>query len=322
MERPGGYGIGGRALCVALHDVAPATWPACAELLAAIRQVADIPLTLLVVPRFHGDGEAGAEAGHAAQPARQEDQRAYEHTLGALAGAGHELALHGYTHLDDGPPARDLRTRFLRGVYTTGEGEFAALDAGQARRRIALGLEWFGQRGWRPAGFVPPAWLLSEGAWQALGDFPFAYTTTWRRFHLLPRGAALHAPALVYAARNRGGRLLSPPLASALALGLRRAPLVRLALHPRDALHPALVRHAQQLIARLLDDGREALSKAAVAQRWSALGHMPAAVLQSEPAPASGAITSTVPNSRRRPSDAARSRHGRTGHSAAAHPSC
>lgn len=306
--------MGARALCVAVHDVAPATWPACAELIAAIRQVAEIPLTLLVVPHFHGHGlkpDAPADPGI---------ERAYRHTLDALAQAGHELALHGYTHLDEGPPARGWRRRFLREVYTTAEGEFAALDADEARRRLQLGLAWFGQRGWHPAGFVPPAWLLSEGAWLALGDSPFSYTTTWRQFHLLKPRHALHAPALVYAARNRSGRLLSPPLASLLAWRLRQAPLVRLALHPRDALHPALVRHAQQLIARLLDDGRVPLSKAAFAAQCSAAEPV------SKPASASpprtgGMVTSTVPSSRRTPNDAAQSRHGRTGHSAGPHPS-
>lgn len=274
------------ALCVAIHDVAPATWPACVELLEAVRAVADIPLTLLVVPRFHGDGQRDRE---------------FDAALGLLAAGQHELALHGYTHLDEGAPARGLAARFLRGVYTTREGEFAALRVEEARRRIELGLGWFCQRGWRPAGFVPPAWLMSEGAWEALREYPFAYATTYRYFHVLPRRRALHSPALVYAARNRAGRFLSPPAAAGLALALRYAALVRVALHPRDALHPALVRHAQQLIARLLEE-REALTKRAVAARWGAV------------------ITSTDPSIRPSPSVAVRSRHSRTDHSAGFHP--
>ena len=46
------------ALCVSIHDVAPATWELCAKLFDAIRDVADIPVTLLVVPAYHHREEA------------------------------------------------------------------------------------------------------------------------------------------------------------------------------------------------------------------------------------------------------------------------
>jgi predicted deacetylase len=246
-----------RALCVSIHDVAPDTWDDCARLQRAVRAVADIPLTWLVVPRYHG---------------RAPPAPAMERALEALLAQGHELALHGYTHQDSGPPRADLASRFLRTVYTQSEGEFAAIDAQEARRRIELGLAWFAERGWKVAGFVPPAWLLGEGAWRALRAFPFEYTTTFSHFHLLQRQATLLAPSLVYTARNAGGRLLSPPLAGTLAALMKPAPLVRLSLHPRDARYPALVRHAQQLVERLLAD-RQPRTKAAFAADYaSALG--------------------------------------------------
>jgi predicted deacetylase len=245
-----------RALCVSIHDVAPATWPACLRLLKAIRQVADIPVTLLVVPRYHG------AATHDA---------AYESMLDALLAQGHELALHGYTHLDHGPPARGLTQRYLRVVFTTGEGEFAAIPAPRARRLLALGQAWFERRGWPLDGFVAPAWLLGPGAWQALRECSFSYTTTLTRFHLLASRSSVFSPSLVYSARNRSGRCLSPPAMSALAACLARAPLVRLGLHPPDADSPRLMLHAQRLLASLLRE-RQALTKAAFARRCVAAG--------------------------------------------------
>ena len=239
------------ALCVAIHDVAPATWSECLHLLHAVRAVADIPLTWLVVPCYHGS------------PMRS---LSCEATLDRLLGDGHELALHGYTHLDTAPKARSLRARFLRTVYTEREGEFAALGAAEARRRIELGLAWFAERGWPVSGFVAPAWLLGQQAWPLLADYGFSYTTTFSRFHLLRPARSLLAPALVYAARNRVGRFVSPRL-DALAVALSdRAPLLRVALHPRDAHYPALVRNAQRLIERLLV-AREAQTKAVFARR-------------------------------------------------------
>ena len=77
---------------------------------------------------------------------------------------------------------------------------------------------------------------------------------------------ALLSPSLVYAARNRGGRLLSPRVADATAAMLARAPLVRFSLHPPDARYPELVRHIQQVLERLLEQ-REAVTKAECARR-------------------------------------------------------
>ena len=344
----------GHMLCVSIHDVAPATWSDCLRLVEAVRAVADIPLTWLVVPHYHF---------------RPEQSPAMEACLNVALERDDELALHGYSHLDTEAGGGGLRARFLRNVYTRREGEFAALTEAEARRRLDLGLDWFAARGWKPTGFIPPAWLLGAGAWRALRDAPFAYTTTFSHFHCLPGAEAARArstherghasglasggqrvwsgesasvqrgnggsygngngnvqggrgnysgqdssnkqfdrgnwtgpllpesdpqhdpqhvqqrelrapfvqnnrhgthailsPSLVYAARNRSGRLLSPRVADATAAMLARAPLVRFSLHPPDARYPELVRHIQQVLERLLAQ-REAVTKAECARR-------------------------------------------------------
>ena len=243
------------ALCVAIHDVAPATCTECLHLLRAVREVADIPLTWLVVPHFHDNVQ---------------HSRAYELMLDALLAQGHELALHGLTHRDTAPLRGRLVPRLLRTVYTEREGEFADIDGDDARRRIEQGLAWFAQRGWPVDGFVAPAWLLGQQAWQAVTEYSFTYTTTYSHFHLLRPARKLLAPALVYAARNRAGRALSPPLATLMAQAASALPLIRVALHPRDAHHPALVLHAQRLIERLLGT-REAVTKATFARAYADL---------------------------------------------------
>lgn len=260
------------ALCVAIHDVAPATWSECLHLLHAVRAVADIPLTWLVVPRYHRSATRSF---------------ACEGTLDKLLGQGHELALHGYTHLDTAPVRGAGPARWLRTVYTQREGEFAGTDAAETRRRIALGLRWFEERGWPVGGFVAPAWLTGPAAWTVLQTQPFRYTTTYSRFYLLRPLRAQWAPALVYAARNAAGRALSPPVASGLASLSAKAPLVRLALHPRDAHHPALVRHAQQLIERLLVT-HTAMTKLAFADRMSGLDVAFNTAASASPCPSGG----------------------------------
>lgn len=230
-----------RALCVSMHDVAGATWDDCRTLLAAVREVApQLPLTWLVVPHFHGR----------VAPARA--TVAMEAALAQFSSEGHELALHGYTHVDTAAPARGLRSCFARRVYTRGEGEFAAIGEPEALQRLDLGLAWFAARGWPVSGFVPPAWLTSAGARKALRQRPFAYTSSLTRFYLLHSRRSLWSPSLMYTARQAAGRWLSPPAADAMAMALRRNPLLRLGLHPADARHPRLLRHVQQLLDRLL----------------------------------------------------------------------
>jgi predicted deacetylase len=282
-------------LCVSIHDVAPATWPDCLRLVQAIRAVADMPLTWLVVPHYHF---------------RPERSAAMEACLDASLARGDELCLHGYSHLDTEAGGGGLRSRFLRNVYTRREGEFAALEEAEARRRLELGRAWFAERGWNPRGFVPPAWLLGEGAWRALRASDFDYTTTFSHFHCLGSGKALLSPSMVYAARNRSGRILSPRVADATAAMLVRKPLVRFSLHPPDARYPELVRHIQQVLERLLT-AREAVTKLECARRLDAAAGDPAAgtsVITSRPRshPASGPGNSpashTVHNAALRPS--------------------
>jgi hypothetical protein len=84
---------------------------------------------------------------------------------------------------------------------------------------------------------------------------------------------------MVYAARNRSGRWLSPRVADATAAMLAHSPLLRFSLHPPDARYPELVRHTQRTLERLLER-RTAVTKANCA---SALTNM---------------VTNKVPNSR------------------------
>lgn len=243
-----------RRLCVSIHDVAPATWTECKTLLDAVVAVGDIPLTLLVVPAYHGAAVTVPS---------------FDHQLELRVARGDELALHGYTHLDTGPPARGWREEFARQVYTSGEGEFAALAVNEAADRLKLGMQWFARRGWALRGFIAPAWLLGAGGWQALGESRLLYTTTWRRFHILSNREAVDAPSLVYSSRTAWGRALSRRAVSWAAQMQRQAPLVRLSLHPRDAHDRATILHFQKLLETLLRQ-RQAMTKAGFAEDWLA----------------------------------------------------
>ncbi|NML13529.1 DUF2334 domain-containing protein [Azohydromonas caseinilytica] len=238
------------ALALVVHDVAPATWERCAALLEAARTLAPLPATLLVVPRWHGEPST----------------RGFESAMDEALAQGHELALHGWSHLDPLPapgPLQTLRRRF----YTAGEGEFAALARADAARRLALGRRWFARRGWPLHGFVPPAWLLGRGSAQALAEAGFEYSCTWDRFIGLHGQPPLRAWSLVFSTRAAWRRGVSRLWVPLLARRLRQAPLLRLELHPDDVVHPGVRRCWLELLARALEQGRQPLLLREVAQR-------------------------------------------------------
>ncbi len=242
----------GRYLVVSMHDVAPATWERCRRVLAAVREVADIPVTLLVVPAYHGQCSA---------------QPAFEARMTERLAAGDELALHGYFHCD--PQAPDGLVDWLRRRVYTVEGEFAALCAREAAERIHLGERWFAANDWPLAGFVAPAWLLGPGAWAALrAHRDLLYTSTLTRLHLLQSAECIRAPCLTYSTRAAWRRLGSRAWNPALASAASSAPIVRLGLHPDDAEDSAVRRSWQRCLDRLLKD-RQPVTKAAFARAWA-----------------------------------------------------
>jgi len=234
-------------LCIAVHDVAPATWPQCSRLLAMLRELGDPPLTLLVVPDYHDRG-------------RIDRAREFVAAIERRIGRGDELALHGYDHLDRAPPPRTPRAWLQRRVLTAAEGEFSALSCEQAQTRIDRGLEMFERLGWQADGFVPPAWLASAGTRAALRRFSLRYTSTHTQLIDLRDGSRRAAPCLTAAPRSAWRRGVSKLwLATAEAL-TAQAPLLRIGLHPADAQHPDLIEYWRGLLTRLLR-ARIALTK-------------------------------------------------------------
>src|SRR3569623_827832 len=140
------------ALCIALHDVAPATWPACRRLLALVDELGPVPVTLLVVPDYHHRGRVTGDPS-------------FIRAIEARLARGDEVVVHGYHHLDEARNTASPLQWIKRHVYTQSEGEFAAIDEAEAHARLMRGWEMLAiELGWPVAGFVAPAWLLGRGA--------------------------------------------------------------------------------------------------------------------------------------------------------------
>jgi len=247
-------GLPQRWLCVSLHDVAPATWPSCQKVLDAVREVADVPLTLLIVPAYHGQCSAQPE---------------FERAISAQLAAGHELALHGYFHVDPQVPS-DFVDWLRRRIYTAGEGEFCGLSEDEARERLTLGARWFAANGWPLAGFVAPAWLLGAGAWRALrAQDKWQYTSTLTKMIVLPEAYAIDAPCLTYSVRSAWRRPTSIVWNRLLSRVAQGSEILRLGLHPHDTESRPVRRSWQRLLERALSD-RTAVTKAEFVRQWRA----------------------------------------------------
>lgn len=243
-----------RWLCVSLHDVAPATWASCQKVLDAVREVADVPLTLLIVPAYHGQCSAQPE---------------FERAISTQLAAGDELALHGYFHVDRHAPT-DLVDWFRRRIYTAAEGEFCGLSEDEARERLTLGARWFAANGWPMAGFVAPAWLLGAGAWRAVrAQHGLQYTTTLTKLIVLPEAHAIHASCLTYSVRSAWRRPTSIVWNMLLSRVTHGSQVLRLGLHPHDAESRPVRRSWQRLLERALSD-RKAVTKAEFVRQWRA----------------------------------------------------
>ncbi|MEW6706636.1 MAG: DUF2334 domain-containing protein [Pseudomonadota bacterium] len=249
---------------VLLREVAPSTWPRCLRVLAAVREVAPVPLTLLVVPRLHGQP----------RDARFDDALAWRLWL------GDELALHGYMHEEDGP-VRGAIDR-VRRHWGAGSAEFRSLHCDDALQRLHAGMRWFAANGWPLAGFAAPRWSMGPGAWAALRLTPLLYTLTRHGIHALARNEEMASHSVALRARGSLAR------AASLAwnawpgqLGQDTAPLVRLELTPDAADHRAVRQAWQRCLHRHLCY-RQAQTVARVVQAWQpALARPGAAPLAS-----------------------------------------
>jgi hypothetical protein len=242
------------AVSVVLHDVAPSTWGAYVPWIREVDARGGIPLTLLVVPDYHHGG-------------RIEQHPSFRAAIEQRLSRGDEVVVHGYHHLDEAPRGAIPFDWLKRNVYTTGEGELAALPEQAAARLLETAAADIEQLGWPLGGFVPPAWLLSPGARAALRRSPFAWTSTRTHVVRLPDWVRVHTPSLVWSVRNAWRRTLSRRWNDrALARGDRR-PLLRLGLHPTDVAYPEVAAWWLRTLDLALQS-RRAMTKGAWVRAW------------------------------------------------------
>jgi predicted deacetylase len=201
-------------IAVALHDVEPATFERCALIRDWLNDLGIDRATLLVTPapELHPFADTRPELAD---------------WLAECVRAGDAVAQHGLQH----PAARG------RG------GEFAGLDAAEARRALRSGRRLMHLAGVEPRGFVAPGYAYSAPLRRTLRTM----YEWWATLGGVQRsdGQPLRAPALHLGALAR---------LHALAAG----PLLRLDLRPADLDRPRNVRAVERILIRAGD--REAVT--------------------------------------------------------------
>ena len=177
------------------------------------------------------------------------DARAFQARLRDWSDSGVEMFVHGWTHKDESGAAG-----FKARGMTAGEGEFLALDRGEALRRMTAGRALIEDiTGRAAAGFIAPAWLYGPGAHAALRESGFGlaedHLKVWR-----PGDGAVVArgPVVTWASRSRARIASSLAFALVARALLRPLPTLRIAVHPGDTGVPALLRSIDASLAAAL----------------------------------------------------------------------
>jgi predicted deacetylase len=169
-----------------------------------------------------------------------------------LEADGHEVAIHGYFHERPCRAKESVHDKFLTRFYTQQEGEFYDLDYDEALSRITKARDEFHASGFKPRGFVAPAWLLSKEAERAARDAGMEYTTRIHKVCDLRAGDEFAARSIVYSVRRNWRRRISQICNATLFRYLEGKPLLRISIHPSDYSYPTIWRQVTGMIERAI----------------------------------------------------------------------
>jgi predicted deacetylase len=224
-------------MIVSLHDVAPSSQGITNTIISELARRGVSVCSLLVVPDYHHQGLFSRN-------------QQFVSWLRELEADGHEVAIHGYFHERPRGANETLQDKFLTRFYTQQEGEFYDLGYDEALSRITRARDEFRASGFKPLGFVAPAWLLSKEAERAARDAGMEYTTLLHKVCDLRSGGNFVARSIVYSVRRAWRRELSRMCNATLFRYLEGKPLLRIGIHPPDYSHPTIWQQVTALIEK------------------------------------------------------------------------
>lgn len=219
-----------RSLVLSIHDVSTVTRAVVERMLEDLAGVGVSITSLLVIPDHHRKG-------------RIDHNPEFSSWLRSAVNQGHEAVLHGFYHLRPEKTGENLAARLITRSYTAGEGEFYDLPFSEATALLQQGRKSLLNCGVSPDGFIAPAWLLGAEAERAVREEGFGYTTRIGTVIDCLSGKEYDARSMVYSVRAGWRRSVSLLWNQLLFQQLRKAPLLRIGLHPPDWEHEAIRRH-------------------------------------------------------------------------------
>ena len=216
----------------AIHDVAPSRFDEAVEWRRLIAERTLGPVSLLIVPYFHLIDEW-------TQPVTT--------WLQAVINQGDEPVLHGYSHAA------------ARGGD---EREFRTLSAGAAAARMQLGRQALAAVGMNCHGFIAPCYAAPRLSSRALHVAGLQWWAT--RLSINTATLSITVPSLGVGASTAMRRAVTPTAVRLASQAIRRAPRVRIDLHPADLHHPRLRAAGIELIERAVEHHGETTTHSAM----------------------------------------------------------
>jgi predicted deacetylase len=227
-----------RKVLISVHDVTPAHAGRLDRVFGVLRSLVGGRMALLVVPDWHGDWPIHRHP-------------AFVETLHELVEAGAEIVLHGYRHDEVGHRRSFADTLRVFG-RTAASAEFMFLTSNEAAARVDRGLALFEKLGFRPVGFVPPAWLFGRYTRDVLRDRNLDMTESFWRITNLSSEVSRFVPVLSWSTARAWRSRMTAGVADARVWAERARALVRVAIHPPDLTIPVVARSLESSLRRLL----------------------------------------------------------------------
>jgi uncharacterized protein len=206
---------------VSLHDVASATAEPSRRWMSLFED-RDMRVSVLVVPGpWRGFGPVDRD-------------RPLCSWLRSRRDAGHDIAQHGWTHIEPENSNRGLAARAAGRLAARGCAEFWHLGGLEAARRLTLGRSVLRAAGLEPSGFVAPGWLTSPEARVAVAASGFGYITSHTTVSDLAGGREWTCPVL---SQRPGSSITGPGAVATRHIAewtVRRGRPLRIAAHPAD----------------------------------------------------------------------------------------
>jgi predicted deacetylase len=238
-------------LIVSLHDFHPGSHQAIKNQIDTLTDWGVRNFSILVVPHFH----------HQKQLKDHAVSLAY---LGERQAANDDLVVHGYYHDRVGQGGGSF---FWTKLYTANEAEFLDLSDGEVRHRLTRALALWEEQGWKPEGFIAPAWLMPEEQDVILKRMNFTYTTRLKYFQNLRTLKITATQSLCYSTRAKWRRDVSLCWNKWLfARLLKSRDVIRLSLHPHDLQFEPIKLQIRNIVENALADGYEPITYAAYAK--------------------------------------------------------